>query len=883
MTLTATWRERAFRPHDDLLQRVKWLFVLFNCLLAAISPLDLTHPEGPRGRAAGVALVAAIGLGAWSVAYFRRGRPGLLMDSVPVVLLFTYGVAAGGGTWMFARMYVVVFLVSLYGPQRRRHLALAATYLVMYQVTDIVAGVPVLPVSVISEAISLLVVIGIMQTLAAAVTRHGRFAQRDALLTEVVAGLLGERDPDRINTVVADAALRLVDVPGALVTIWRSDGDALHRVGLAGRETYPILHADITGVPQEFRAIYEQGRPAYLDADQMNQLHAYYGIEEKFVSSIVAPMRRDNEPTGLLIVGSLQPLDPDLLPVLERFAHEATLAQQLAEREALLTGLVENSSDVIAVVDDAGTLTYVSPAITATTGADANDVVGRHVGSMLRHAATGDPIAGPDEFPRRTPMPLCMGSVSSPLDVEVTANPMPDGTTILNIRDVSDRRRLEAEIEYRAFHDDITGLPNRSLLLDRLDHALRRRERSGGLLAVALIDIDDFKGVNDSLGHAAGDVLLRHTGARLTQALRDVDTAARIGGDEFALVLEGFDHTEQITMVIDRVLDALRQPISLEGREISISASVGLTVTDCAAEPDELMRNADAAMYAAKKSGKNRCATFEPNMHAQGANRLELRTELEAALRGEQFVLHYQPIMALDSAAVAGFEALVRWNHPTRGLVPPLDFVPLAEETGLIAPLGRWILHEACREASEWHVTAGTTVGLSINLSAVQLRSRDVIADVANALAAAKLDPSRLTLEVTETALMGDTEAVAAVLAGLKALGVRIAIDDFGTGYSSFAHLQSLPIDVIKVDRSFVSVVGEGPEQAAYAKAIVNIAQTLGLETVAEGVEAQSQSLLLQEWGCAFAQGWLWHAALPAAEAARLVAEGVRVAVAAPV
>jgi predicted signal transduction protein with EAL and GGDEF domain len=308
-------------------------------------------------------------------------------------------------------------------------------------------------------------------------------------------------------------------------------------------------------------------------------------------------------------------------------------------------------------------------------------------------------------------------------------------------------------------------------------------------------------------------MLLRQTAERLGRALRDTDTAARLGGDEFALVLEGFSDHDQITVVIDRVLAALREPMMLEGRQISVSGSVGLSVAESGADPDELLRNADAAMYAAKKSGKNRCATFDPTMQAHGVNRLELRTELESALRREEFVLHYQPIIALGSTRVAGFEALVRWNHPTRGLVAPLDFIPVAEETGLIVPLGRWILAEACVQAKQWQDTSPTPVGLSINLSAVQLRNSDVIDDVASALAAADLPASCLTLEVTETALIGDVDRVALVLTGLKTLGVRVAIDDFGTGYSSFAHLQSLPIDSIKVDRSFVSVVGDGPSR----------------------------------------------------------------------
>ena len=863
------WRARWERPGDQLLERIQWLFVLLNCLLAVTSPLDLSVPSAPPWPLSGLLLAVAVVFGGWSVLYFRRASGRYVLDVIPLVLLFTGGVV-GGPDWMFARMYIAVFLAALYRPGRARMVFLATSYLTVYQVAGVLSGEPFVVVSAISEGVSLLVVVGIMQTLAAAVKRHERFARRDAMLTAVVGGLMGERDPDRIHKIVADAAFEMVGVPGALVTVWKADGNILRRVGVAGMESHPFVEADLDKVSQEFRDIFFRGQPAYLDADQMNAINRSYGIDNDFVATVLAPMLSGGQPTGLLAVGSPEPLDEDLLRVFERFAHEVALAQQLAESEAKLTGLVQNSSDIIAVVDSGGIFTFVSAAATATAGVAPELLLGKSLSALLRHETTSEPLTSPEHISPGTLTPLRLDSGVRECDVEVTVNPLPDGTTILNIRDVSERRRLEAEIEHRAFYDSVTGLPNRDLLLDRLGQALGRTQRGSGMVAVVVVDLDDFKTVNDSLGHAAGDTLLAGIAARLEGVIRDSDTAARIGGDEFALVIESLSSQAEALVVTDRILDALRQPLQLHSCEVPTSASVGLAVW-AGETPEELIRNADTAMYVAKRAGKNRTAVFEPSMLAYGLNRLELRSELDAAVRNGEFVLHYQPIMILDTGEVAGFEALVRWNHPTRGLIAPMDFIPLAEETGLIVPLGRWILDEACAQISAWQEVSDAVIGLSVNLSAVQLRSSDIVNDVALALSVTGLDPSRLTLEVTETALVGDPEAVAGVLRSLKTLGVRLAIDDFGTGYSSFTHLQLLPVDVIKVDRSFVSVVADGPEQAALAEAIVSIAHALGLETVAEGVESAAHADILQTWGCSYAQGWLWHPALSAADASALL------------
>jgi diguanylate cyclase (GGDEF)-like protein len=414
------------------------------------------------------------------------------------------------------------------------------------------------------------------------------------------------------------------------------------------------------------------------------------------------------------------------------------------------------------------------------------------------------------------------------------------------------------ELSYQALHDTLTGLPNRALVLDRAEQMIARVARQPDLAAGALfIDIDGFKHVNDNLGHAAGDQVLRAVAGRLQGAIREQDTVGRLGGDEFVVLVESAADATMIDRLADRLAEVLREPVELDdGLKISaVTASIGVSIGQYAT-PDALLRDADLALYSAKAAGKDRYALYEASMCTGVEGRMELQSDLSAALHDEQFFLLYQPIFDLPSREVVGAEALVRWRHPQRGVIEPDDFIPLAEDSGLIISIGRWVLGEACRQAAAWS-REGLQIGISVNVSAYQLGRTGFADDVRRALQEPGMKPSSLTLEVTETTLMRNVPATCEHLEKIKALGVRIAIDDFGTGYASLSHLQRLPVDILKIDMSFVAALNDGGQSRELLQAIMGVAQALCLAVVAEGIEERGQLSTLEEMGCEMVQGFL--------------------------
>jgi diguanylate cyclase (GGDEF)-like protein len=434
------------------------------------------------------------------------------------------------------------------------------------------------------------------------------------------------------------------------------------------------------------------------------------------------------------------------------------------------------------------------------------------------------------------------------------------GGRLLNLRDTTDRKGMEEQLKRMALHDPLTLLANRSLFRDRLEHSVAVSKRNGRGLAVIFVDLDNFKEINDTHGHATGDRVLHRSAQRLVKATRSGDTVARLGGDEFAVLLENLTAREPVLEIAARIVESLQEPLDIPGVNASVAASVGIAFSDAGDGVEELMRNADVAMYAAKSAGKGRYVVYEQSMQQAASERRELEAEIDRALREGQFLLHYQPIIELHSGYLLGVEALVRWKHPTRGTISPAEFIPIAEATGQIVPLGRWVLAQACREVRVWQarLPEGRQVRVGVNVSAVQLAKSDICADVRRALAISEIDPGCLVIELTESVLMHNTEAVLATLQELKKLGVRIAIDDFGTGYSSLSYLHRFPIDIMKIDRSFVERLGgvEGGED--FARAIITLGSTLDLEVVAEGIELEHQQRGLVELGCVAGQGYYY-------------------------
>ncbi len=552
----------------------------------------------------------------------------------------------------------------------------------------------------------------------------------------------------------------------------------------------------------------------------------------------------------------------------EQATTERLLLVDMQRNEERFRSLVQNASDGVVVLGEDGLIRYESPAVERILGRRAEERVGQPIrtdihpedrSAVERGLADVAAVSGSEarvEFRARH-------ADDSWRTLESIAKNLLDdpavGGVVINYRDITERKTLEEQLRHQAFHDVLTGLENRFLFLDRLGHALARAGRGGRPTAVLFLDLDDFKAVNDRLGHAEGDRLLVAVGGRLKAVTRAGDTVARLGGDEFAIIIEETNSAEA-DQAAARVLEALTPAFELGDRQIAVRVSIGIAVqASDGADADELLRRADIAMYAAKAGGGNRHVTYEPQLYNATVARMELKADLRGALERGELHVAYQPIVDLESAAITGSEALMRWNHPTHGEVAPMDFIPLAEESDLILEIGRWILETACRQTRAWQGTAGREdMQISVNLSGRQILDPHLAADVARALAESGLAPRNLTLEMTESVLVQDVAATVDTLRALKALGVRLAIDDFGTGYSSLSYLRQFPIDILKIDRSFISSLDGSTDSLALVRSILNLSSTLRLETVAEGIEELGQREVLRGLGAQQGQGYLF-------------------------
>jgi diguanylate cyclase (GGDEF)-like protein/PAS domain S-box-containing protein len=454
------------------------------------------------------------------------------------------------------------------------------------------------------------------------------------------------------------------------------------------------------------------------------------------------------------------------------------------------------------------------------------------------------------------------GGEEFPLEISLSSWETLDGVFYSGIiRDITDRKSLEHQLTHQALHDPLTKLANRILFRDRVEHALAKIRRSKTTVAVLFLDLDNFKTVNDSLGHARGDMLLVAVAERLRSCLRSTDTPARLGGDEFAILIEDANHPEDAIFVVERITEILLDPFQIEGTEVFVQASIGIAASVTGTEnPEELLRNADVAMYKAKGLGKGRYIFFEKEMRDALMERIKLESDLRTAVENREFELNYQPIVELETNRLTGMEALVRWNHPKHGLILPDKFIPIAEDANLIVPIGSWVLEEACRQASRWISQYGgeTDLSITVNLSIRQFQQSELVKIVAETLERSALPPQCLILEITETLMIQNTEAMIEKLQALKDLGIKLAIDDFGTGYSSLSYLHRFPIDILKIDKSFIEKINQGKEGRAVARAIIMMGDSLNLRVIAEGVENAEQIAALKYLGCESGQGYFF-------------------------
>jgi diguanylate cyclase (GGDEF)-like protein/PAS domain S-box-containing protein len=585
-----------------------------------------------------------------------------------------------------------------------------------------------------------------------------------------------------------------------------------------------------------------------------------------------------------LVKGSLE---APLLGRSIRYAVErARASRALRESEERYHRLVELSPDAI-LVHAGGEIVFVNGAGVKLLGADTEaQIVGRPINEFVRHdrqegvgrrlcgaaGGAGDGAFLEEKLVRSDGTEVCVEAAAVPFvyrdrpAVQVVA------------RDISRRKEMEERLLHDAFHDALTGLPNRALFMDHLRLAVERakRPKKRYLFAVLFLDLDRFKVINDSLGHTMGDQVLVATAARIQQCLRHLDTVARFGGDEFAVLLDGVEGVNDTIRVAQRLQRELTTPINVGGHEVFTSVSIGIALSNTGYErPEDVLRDADTAMYRAKAAGKSRYEIFDTGMHSRAVALLKLETDLRRAVEREEFVVHYQPIVSLFDDSIQGFEALVRWRHPERGLVTPSEFIPVSEETGLIIPLGRWVLREACRQMHQLQAasSAPRPLSLSVNLSGKQFMQPDLVGQVKQILAETDFDPHRLHLEITESSVIENTETVTEMLLQLRALGIRLSMDDFGTGYSSLSYLHRFPIHTLKIDRSFVSG-GDGENEIV--RTIIMLARNMGMDIVAEGVETKEQLAYLKELKCEYGQGFLFSRALDLDTACKLLAgEGV--------
>ncbi len=875
------------RPRD-MLGRVQLLMLAFGLLNAGASfTMVLMSGVGSPGLWIG-ALAGSVALaGFWTAAY-RRGTMSYAADAVTIgaLCLITIAVDSRWDGYLYVMLAAAVTFTSGYGSLPRVLLRTATISAI--ELGEGVADPAAMTMAIVF-AVGFIVVSVLMNGMIKSIARYEATARREQVLAATGLDLVAATDVASIATAAVESGLALcASIRGARVAI------AFVEPAESDQTTFHVIDAMGDGAEELKGARFDIGEivaPGHRLADQrLIGVHAGGAGDPDAPACPFRPgellatrVGAEDGTLGVLTIESDAPIPDDLPASIRALASQVSLALARAnlqtvaiERETLerFEALIAASADVITVASLDGTVRFQSPSVKQVFGYRVEEITGRNLQDLV-HPEDWDRVrAGFRQVAEEPAVPLLCecrfkhsdGSwrhtetrMSNFLHVKAI------GGIVLNTRDVTERHALEAELRHQAFHDSLTGLANRALFINRVDHALIQSRRHDTTVAVLYCDIDGMSRLSDSLGYAAGESALTAVADRLRACVRGEDTVARLGGTEFGVLLDRLTSSADATLAMERVMATLRQAIQLPGAQIELHPRIGIVVSTGGDESAEnLLRNGAVAMHQAR-SQEGGYALFDPEMQADAMRRIEVESELRTALEEGQFVLHYQPTIDLKTGRLTGVEALVRWQHPRRGLVPPMEFIPLAEESGLIVPLGQWTIKEACRQVRYWQqeIPADEPIILNVNLSARQLRHPNIVRDVADALDDSGLLSSRLVLEITESVLMVDSAATLNRLFQLKSLGVRLAIDDFGTGYSSFAYLRRFPVDILKIDKSFVDGVATEATSGALVDAMIRIGKTLRLETVAEGVERAEQADRLRSLQCDMGQGYLFSRPIP--------------------
>jgi diguanylate cyclase (GGDEF)-like protein/PAS domain S-box-containing protein len=855
-----------FRPPAKALDRVRWVFWLLAIAnLLFVTPM-LAFGDAVAGPARLAAAVATVGLGCWWARVFVRGYVPWLSVIPEVIALLVITVGVGDPVRASGVLYTGLYFRATYGSPLA---VVAATLaflgaLVGAELSSGALGAATIQ-QLITNAIGLVSVSLLMQVVVRALIQHEQSHARERSLRKAGTALVAASDRDSVVQAALEAIPELTRDSAARGALWFGDlSDEPHVI--ASCSSCPADELTLQALSEHARAQLFDGHPVELEA------------ESPGTAWLLVPLTLQDELRGVLGIWTARRLSREIHESLRVLASEMalaletmTLSEDLHRRkgEERFRALVQHAADVIVILGADGYVRYTSPAAVQAWGRSSVDLEGTPIRQLV-HPEDRETAAQLIDVVQKsgetsTAEFRLAHTDGSWRDFEVVATNLLQqaavGGIVLNCHDVTESKALGSQLRELAFHDPLTGLANRALLADRLEHALARANRQHQPVAMMLLDLDDFKFVNDSLGHQAGDALLSEVGVRVRRCLRTEDTAARLGGDEFAVLLEDVRTQDEVLTVAERLLAELRDPIAVAGREVTVGMTIGVTLSTPAGESyDDLIRRADLALYRAKAQRKGSYALFDPSMEATAMQRLEIESDLRHALERGELRLVYQPILTLQEGHLAEVEALLRWQHPRRGTISPADFIPVAEETGLIVPIGQWVLEEACRQARAWHqqYPSARHLVMSVNLSARQFQRASLVADVERTLRQTGIDPHCLKLEITESVLMHDVETAIATCRALKELDVQLAIDDFGTGYSSLGQLKRLPFDTLKIDRSFVDGLGNDEQDTAIVQSVVTLAKSLNLSVTAEGIETQIQHAQLRLLGCERGQGFLF-------------------------